>query len=99
RRPEQQNVRQCAKLLDLDIHRAAFAKNMSQAWESNRALLNCGRSLGDEPLLISSLIRLAIDAMAVTSLERTLALAEIPLDLLEERQKALEEESSAPLFL
>jgi hypothetical protein len=97
--PDQQNVRESAKLLDLDVCRAALGKEMSQAWESNRALLNCGRSLGDEPLLISSLIRLAIDAMAVNSLERTLALAEFPLDHLQERQKALEEESSAPLFM
>jgi hypothetical protein len=95
---DQQNVRQIAALLQADVADAVERRDMVQAWHSHRALLNCGRSLGDEPLLISMLVRMAIDAMAVASLERALAQGEMTPAHLEERQQALAEESAVPLF-
>jgi hypothetical protein len=69
-----------------------------RAWRSHRALFNTGRSLGDEPLLISMLIRMAIDVMAVQSLERALAQTQLPAKWLDERRQAFEEEMAVPFF-
>jgi hypothetical protein len=95
---DQQNVRQIAALLHADIAEAVHRRDMVQAWHSHRALLNSGRSLGDEPLLISMLVRMAIDAIAIGSLEHALAQGEMTPAHLEERQQALAEESAVPMF-
>jgi hypothetical protein len=96
---DQGHVREVAALLKLDVAFFLQRREMAQAWASHRALLNAGRSLGDEPLLISVLIRMAIDTLAVRSLERVLAQGEVTAPQLRERQKALEDERKVPLFL
>jgi hypothetical protein len=96
---DQQNTRDVGKLLEMDAWDCVHRKNGVQAWESHRALLNTARSLGDEPLLISMLVRMALDQMAVHSLERALGQGALPPAQLEERQHAVEAERTEPLFL
>src|SRR5262249_46996336 len=47
--PHISKVQKVGTLLHIDIYQAVLQKNMTQAWESSKALLNCGRSLSDEP--------------------------------------------------
>jgi hypothetical protein len=72
---------------------------MENAWSSNRALLNVGRAIGDEPLLISTFRRMASGESCVRSLERALAQGEFLAPQLEERQRALDEELAVPHIL
>jgi hypothetical protein len=72
---------------------------MENAWSSNRALLNVGRAIGDEPLLISTFRRMASGESCVRSLERALAQGEFLAPKLEERQSALDEELAVPHIL
>jgi hypothetical protein len=97
--PHVHQTRTIASLLELDVRDSAHRKDIRQAWESSRALLNSGRSLVDEPLLISVLVRIAIDAYAINSLERALAQGEFLPAQLQEMQEGLEEEAASPLFL
>ncbi len=97
--PDQHKVREVAILLGLDVAQFLHRKEMDKAWSSTQALLNAGRSLGDEPFLISTFVRMARDEITVRSLERTLAQAEFQQTHLEERQTALGEEIAVPHFL
>ncbi len=65
-----QDCRPVAALLTLDAALAAHDGDMKQALASSCGAINAGRSLGDEPVVISQLVRLACTAMAVRSLER-----------------------------
>jgi hypothetical protein len=66
---------------------------------SCRAEINCARVLGDEPLLISMLIRLAIRGVALRDLERILGQGEPPAADLAEFQMLFEDEEKLPLLL
>jgi hypothetical protein len=96
---DQQDARSICWLLDLHSFQLHHRKDMHNAWIANRALLNAGRSLGDEPLLLSMLVRMSLEEMAVRSLERALAQGAFRLPQLEERQKEFEKEMTVPFFL
>jgi hypothetical protein len=96
---EQGNMRAVAQLLEMHATLLLHQKEMEKAWQSNTALLNAARSLGDEPLIISTLLRMAVDRRAVRNLERILGQGEMKARHLEERQKALEQEMEVPLFV
>ena len=70
---EQQNSRAVANLLVLDSYRAIQQPQLDQSWRAARALFNIGRAFEDEPILISQLIRLAMQGLAIQCLERSLA--------------------------
>ncbi len=98
--PEQQEVRRVTNLLALDARRHAQAGHMPEAIRSCQAALNGARTLGDEPLIISQLIRIACGAVACQTVERTLAQGEPDPKDLEELQKLLElEDSHDPLAI
>jgi hypothetical protein len=97
--PSQQNTRSILSLLQLDAMLRAQEGDMKGALHSCRALLNAARSLGDEPLLISQLIRIAGVAVACSTIERVLAQGEPEPDDLIELQKLLEEEERFPRLL
>jgi hypothetical protein len=90
--PDQQEARQSMELLKHDVMFRAQNGDADGALESCQALLNAGRALGDEPLLISYLIRLAGDAMTVDAVERTLAQGFPKPAPLEEMQRRLTQE-------
>jgi hypothetical protein len=89
---DQLETRHVAALLAYDVRRLAQEKDIKGAVRSCRAGLNCARAFGDEPLLVSQLARVACTTVALSSIERTLALGEPDLKDLEGLQRALEEE-------
>jgi hypothetical protein len=93
--PNTQKVREAASLLDLDAILLAYTGRPDEAIESAHAILNCGRGLGDEPTLISQLVRMAAIAIAKNAIERTLGWGE-PSQGLAELQAALAEEFTVP---
>jgi hypothetical protein len=97
--PDQQDTRAIAGLLQLDALLLAQKGNSKEALRSSRALLNAGRSLGDEPFLVSQLIRIACVSLACSSIERTLALGEPPAAESVELQKLLAREEAHPTLL
>lgn len=68
--------RACAKLLTLDAAYKAQRGDTTAAVEGARTALHVGGAVGDEPTLISQLVRIAIDSLAVSSLQNALALGE-----------------------
>jgi hypothetical protein len=92
--PDQQETRRVMTLLAFDVRRQAQAGDMKQAVLSCRAGLNAARALGDEPFLISQLIRFAGNGQACKSIEWTLALGEPDPKDLEQLQQALELEDA-----
>jgi hypothetical protein len=96
---DRHHIRTVVALLEMDVCDCVQRQDMEQAWRSHQALLNAGRSLGDEPTLIAALIRVAMDHYAVRSLERALANGSFLPAALAERQQALTEEGEVPFFL
>jgi hypothetical protein len=92
-------LRPVAVLLRLDAVRRADDGDAAGALKSCRAVLNAGRSVGDEPALVSQLVRLSCQRLAVKGLERALAQGEAPEADLAAVQRALEEEEKEPLQL
>jgi hypothetical protein len=97
--PHVQQVREVTQLLALDARLRALDGDTEGALRSCRAALNAGRSLGDEPLPISQLIRAACDRQALRALEQTLALGEVSAKSLEDLQRQLAKEAEEPLAL
>jgi hypothetical protein len=95
---EQQKVRGVAHLLDLDVHLQLCVGATDRACDSQRALMNAGKALGDEPVMVTTFVRIAADTMSVRSLERIIAHGELKGPQLLERQQALEEELNVPLL-
>lgn len=94
----QQDAREIGSLLFLDAHLSIHQSQGDTAWRSARALLNVGRSLGDEPLLISQLIRFSMQSLTIQCLERALAHGRISESVLALMQQALAEEAAEDLF-
>jgi hypothetical protein len=97
--PTVQDARRVAGLLNHDALLRAEEGDADGALESCRATLNCGRAVGDEPALISQLVRMACRAIAVGKVERVLAQGEPSAPALRELLRALREEESEPLLL
>ncbi len=96
--PQVQETRKVSRLLQADALSRAQEGDLVAAFESIRANLNVARSLGDEPLLISMLVRIAVDGITLSSVERTLSLGEAPAAPLEELQRLLTQEEAEPLL-
>jgi hypothetical protein len=97
--PQVQEAREVANLLSHDVLRRAQNGDLDGALRSARAILNAARSIGDEPFLISQLVRIAIRTIAFHKTERVLAQGEVSADLLADFQKLLEDEEAQPLLL
>jgi hypothetical protein len=96
---DQQEARAAAALLRYDALRRAHAGDVGGALVSCRGALNAGRSIGDEPLAISQLIRNAGVAVACHAAEWALAQGEAGPDDLAALQRAFEEEDRHPGLL
>src|SRR5262249_29648087 len=66
---------------------------------SCRAILNAGRSIGDEPFLISQLVRIAIGRTALSAVRRALGQGEPSDASLERFQSLIRDEADQPLLL
>jgi hypothetical protein len=96
--PTQQEARQVTQLLAYDAKRQAQAGDLKAALTSCRAALNAGRSVGDEPMLISQLIRMACTAATCQSVEFALSQGEAAPDELLALQRLLQHEAAFPAF-
>jgi hypothetical protein len=74
-------------------------RDMEGAMVSCRAMFNAGRAVGDEPTLVSMLVRAACRRITVQQLERVLAQGEPSPQSLAAFQKVLEDEDAENLFL
>jgi len=91
---DHQSTREIADWLMHDSYLLAQEDQPDQAIESCCALFNAGRTMGDEPFLISHLIRCAIQAMGVRAVERVLGQGEANDESLEKLQALLLKESA-----
>jgi hypothetical protein len=73
--PHAEKIRSVADLLVLDSALRLQDRDFAGSLHSIRALINTGRSLGDEPLLISQLLHIAVVVRGIEALERVLAQA------------------------
>jgi hypothetical protein len=97
--PHVQEARAAAALLLHDAALRSQAGDTQRAWVSIRAALNAGRSVGDEPAILSQLVRLGVRSQVVRALERTLAQGQLPGEALADMQAALAREAAEPVVL
>ena len=70
--PQTQNMRSAARLLMLRGQVAIYDRNSAKAKQSIEALLGCSRTIAGEPILVSQLVHMAIDSMAMDVLRSAL---------------------------
>jgi hypothetical protein len=96
---DQGETRRIATLLVCDVLRHDQNGDGKIALTSCRAAVNAARSLGDEPMTLSQLIRIACVEAACRAVERTLAQGEPSQDELMVIQRVLEVEETHPGLL
>jgi hypothetical protein len=96
---QQQGARHVVILLGFDALLKAQDQDYDGALLSCRAALNTSRALGDEPLLISQLIRVACRSVALKRIERIVAQGQPSSALLLNLQSDLRNEAEQPLLL
>jgi hypothetical protein len=94
-----QNSRRVVRLLQLDVFLKIHENNGDAALADCRAILNVGRSIGDEPAIIPQLARIAEGNVALQLLERILANGEPTDQALRSLDVFLAEESDTPHLL
>ncbi len=94
-----QEPRAVAELLEYEALEQSHDGQAAEAVATGRGVLVAGRSLGDEPLMISLLIRHIIQAQAVRSIERALAQGTPPAAELRAAQELFADEANQPLLL
>jgi hypothetical protein len=97
--PYAQRNRTIASLLSYDVVWRTEEGDADGALASCGAIINSGRCIGDEPTMISMLVRLACRGVALGRIERTLAQGEPSEEALSALQQLLELEEAAPLLL
>jgi hypothetical protein len=97
--PYTQEARMYGTLFEYDALLRAQDGDVEGALTSCRGILNCGRSIGDEPTLISMLVRLALNALGTKKVERTLAQGEPSEAALARMQREIEAAAEEPLLL
>ena len=75
--PHLEKVRSVANLLDYDAALASLDGDPTRGLRSARSCINVSRSIGDEPCLISQLVRMACGNVASRSAMRVLAWGEL----------------------
>jgi hypothetical protein len=97
--PTVQDTRQVVNLLKDDAFLRAQEKDADGAARSLQAAVNGGRSIGDGPMAVCQLVRIACVAVGMMNLERLLAQGEPSPKALAELQRLLEEEDRFPYLL
>lgn len=97
--PNLQEMRNVAVVLRLDASSRAQDGDADAALHSARAILNTSAAIGDEPLLISQLVQVAIQGIAVNTIERILAQGQPSPEELRKTQKLAGEREKLPLLL
>ena len=94
--PQIDHARTVVHLLRGDARLRSQDGDGDGALASCRAMLNAGRSLGDEPLIISQLVRLACRHMMESTVERVLAQSQPSERALSNLQEALANDAREP---
>jgi hypothetical protein len=94
-----QDARSVARLLAIDAAMRAHDDDPDGALDACAAILAAGRSIGDEPFLISVLVRFAIGSVALQSARRSLGQTEPSDRVLEQLQVAILGELAQPLLV
>lgn len=97
--PHVQEAREITALLFLDAVQRAHSGDPDAALRSARAALNAGRAIGDEPFVISQLVRMACEAHSVRAIERTLAQGRPSEEALAVTQRLLADEAACNILL
>lgn len=93
---EQERVRVVVKLLLYDALQYDQRQDIKGALIACQAAFNAARSLGDEPLAISQLFRIAGVVLSCQGVERALAQGEPPAEYLQDIRKLLSDEEAFP---
>jgi hypothetical protein len=92
-------TRDVMTLLQDDARLRAQDKDIEGAFISALNILSVSKSIGDEPYLMSQLVRMANQRGAVETLERTLGQGEVSASSLANAQRQFEDEAAQRLFL
>jgi hypothetical protein len=96
--PHADDLRLTAKLLEADAVLQSHDGRAEPALTAWRALLNTGRSIGDEPVAVSQLVRMAAVERGVACLEWILAGGRTAESSLSSIQGMLQEEARQPIL-
>jgi hypothetical protein len=99
RLPETQAARTPARLLAADAAIRVHDGDADGALDTCRAILGVGRSIGDEPFLVSQLVRIAIGSVAMNSTRRVLGQGEPSEPALARLQALIFDELDQPILL
>lgn len=94
-----QNSHHVSRLLTADVAILAEEGELDAALDDCRAMLGVGRSIGDEPFMVSQLVRLAHVVRAMSCAERVLNHGEPGDNALTKLQKQLLDEADHPMAL
>jgi hypothetical protein len=94
-----EKVRRVVRLLQLEAVDRIQRRDTDGALEACCAIVNAGRSIGDEPNLIPQLVRIAADSVALFTMQRALAQGQASDRALVKIQECLARESEEPLAL
>jgi hypothetical protein len=97
--PHLDKVRDVGRLLEADALVRADQGDIEGALDSCRALVNCGRAIGDEPIAVSQFVRLALCRVTMRSVERALSQGQASDATLQRWQQIMEQEARAPVLL
>ena len=95
---EQQNGRAVAQLLYLDAFALLHSSEPTKTLQSVQALFHAGRTMADEPFIISQLVRMNYQVMGVQCIERTLGQTSVNEAVLSSLQRIASEEAREDLF-
>jgi len=94
-----QESRRIATLLQLNSILQAQDNQADEALATAMAVLNTGRSIGDEPITISQLVRLSCESLAIRNAERVLAQGQSSEKTLNATQQLFQDEAAQTLLL
>ncbi len=97
--PHVQRTRSVARMLTADAALRAHDGDIDGALDSCRAAIGAGRSIGDEPFMISHLVRIAITTVGLKATARALAQGEASDAALARMQDLVTDELAQPLQL
>jgi len=93
------HARKAANLLCWEAIRRAQVEDVDGCLAALGEALNAGRSIGDEPAIVSQLVRIACQGVVFDGIERALAQGKPSPASLTRMQQVLELEAAEPIFL
>lgn len=92
-------LRSVSRLLSLDLAQRVEDGDIDGALESARAMINTGRAIGDEPLMMAQLVRIGIVRSGLFGIEEALARGQASDSALMKTEELLKTELAQPVLL